>query len=164
MEPLRGDHATMCLTLTGQTHCLGLELRRKESFPDCRSSVATLCKIALAGYEATQRAEGLRCAHKIRGEPRWPVPSERSNPCSAVHRNQSRKGGARSARQTAIGHHQPFNVNGRQEPLLTYCRSRTRPSVRSFPSKRRHRPTLFFPSYADGMFDERGNGQFHIRI
>jgi len=38
-----------------------------------RSSVATLCKIALAGYEATQLAAALRCAQMIRAEPRWLV-------------------------------------------------------------------------------------------
>ncbi|MEO7010520.1 MAG: hypothetical protein ABI156_15320, partial [Caldimonas sp.] len=55
----------------------------KNRFPDCESSVATFCKIASAGYEATQRAEALRCAHMIRGEPRWLVPSKLSNPCSS---------------------------------------------------------------------------------
>jgi hypothetical protein len=60
----------------------------KNRFPDCRSSVATLCKIALAGYEATQLAEVLRCAHMISAEPRWLVPSKLSNPCSSF---ESRK-------------------------------------------------------------------------
>ena len=47
-------------------HCLSLELRGRESFPDCMSSVATLCTVSLAGYQATQLAAALRCAHMIR--------------------------------------------------------------------------------------------------
>ena len=34
----------------------------------------------------------------------------------------------------------------------------------SLPSKRWHRTVLFFPCCGDGMFNERGNGQFHIQI
>ena len=72
-----------CLTLAGQTHCLGLELRGKNPLPDCRSSVATLCKIALTRFEVAQPAEPTRCAHMIRGKPRRLVPSMLSNPCSS---------------------------------------------------------------------------------
>ena len=50
---------------------------------DLAVEVDPLCEIALAGYEAMQRAEALRCAHMIPGEPRRLVASKVSNPCSS---------------------------------------------------------------------------------
>jgi hypothetical protein len=72
-----------CPTLRVKRTCRSLELRRKESFPRLQVQRRYLVQDRIGWLEATQRAEPLRCAHKMRAKPRWLVPSKLSNPCSS---------------------------------------------------------------------------------